>query len=314
MNNREELSVIVVDDMKFSYEYIKRALNREGYEDIRVAGSAHEALALLQQKPADVVLADWVMPQMDGLELTDRIRHIDEENNHYTYVILLTAKDNNEAIIEAFDRGVDDFLTKPPDNKELAARIHAAGRIANMQNGLLDTIESMRQDTEKRVTIDALTGLGNRLDAERRFGELLQLVITRGGAVCCGYLSLTHHEALVEQYGLDAYDEVLIGVGRRLQRMVRPGDIVARISDHEFVIGMHYLDATQIRGKTFKRVMQSVNLRPVKTERGFVNVSGAMGMCCIKEGQTLISAESLMECAGKKVEISVRTGCTEVAV
>jgi len=314
VSNREELSIVVVDDMKFSYEYIKRALGKEGYEDIRVAGSAPEALELLQQRPTDVLLADWVMPEMDGLALTDRIRQIDEENNHYTYVVLLTAKEDTDSLIEAFERGVDDFLTKPPDRKELAARIHAAGRIANMQNGLLDTIESMRRDTEKHITIDALTGLGNRLDAERRFDELLHLVVTRGGAVCCGYLSMQHKESMLEQYGEQACEEVLIGIARRLRRMVRPGDIVARLSDHEFVVGMYYLDDRQIRGKTFKRVMQAVNLRPIKTVNGFVTVTGGMGMCCIRQGQTLISAESLMECAGKKVDVSVKTGCTEVAV
>lgn len=314
MSNRDELAIVVVDDMKFSYEYIRRALGRQGYEDVRVAGSASEALTLLEQRPADVLLADWVMPEMDGLALTDRIRQIDEENNHYTCIILLTARDDTDSVIEAFDRGVDDFLTKPPDQQELAARIHAAGRIANMQNGLLDSIERLRRDSEKCVTIDALTGLGNRLDAERRFDELLQLVASRGGAVCCGYLSLVKSTDVLEKHGRDAFEDILKGVARRIQRMVRPGDIVARLSDHEFVIGMYYLDSNQVRGKTFKRVMQAVNLRPVKTGTGFVSVTTAMSMCCIREGQTLISAESLMDCAAKKIEISVKTGCTEVAV
>lgn len=314
VNYREELAIVVVDDMKFSYEFIRRALNNQGYGDIRVAGSAIEALKLLEERPADVLLADWVMPEMDGLALADRIRQIDEESNHYTCIILLTARDDTDSVIEAFDRGVDDFLTKPPDKQELAARIHAAGRIATMHNGLLDSIENLRRDAEKRITIDALTGLGNRLDAERRFEELLQLVVTRGGAVCCGYMSLMHSDELREKYGHDAYDDILIGVSRRLRRMVRPGDIVSRLSDNEFVVGMYYLDSSQVRGKTFKRVMQAVNLRPLKTGSGFVSVQSAMSMCCIREGQTLITAEALMDCAGKKIDVSVKTGCTEVAV
>jgi diguanylate cyclase (GGDEF)-like protein len=172
----------------------------------------------------------------------------------------------------------------------------------------------MRRDSEKRVTIDALTGLGNRLDAERRFEELLQLVVSRGGAVCCGYMSLMHGAKLLEQHGRDVYDDILIGVARRLRRMVRPGDVVARLSDHEFVVGMYYLDGTQVRGKTFKRVMQAINLRPIKTAAGFINVHTAMAMCCLREGQTVISAEKLMDCAGEKIDISIKTGCTEVAV
>lgn len=312
--NREELSIVVVDDMKFNCEYIRRALSGEGYEDIRVASSASEALELLEQRSADVLLADWIMPEMDGLELTDRIRQIDEENNHYTCILLLTARDGIDAVIEAFDRGVDDYLTKPPNKQELAARIYAAGRIANMQNGLLDTMQTVRREYEQRITVDQLTGLGNRLDAERRFTDLLQLVAHRGGAVCCGYLSLNVSEAVRLKHGEAVYEEILCSIAKRLSRTVRPADVVARISDTEFVVGMYYQDSSQIRGKTFKRIMQAINLRPVKTVNGYLNVTAAMGLCCSREGHVVESAEALMDCAGKKVEISRRTGCSEVAV
>lgn len=314
VSNREELAIVVVDDMKFSCEFIRRALDAEGYGDIRVAGSAEEALELIRQRPADVILADWVMPEMDGLELTAHVRQVDEENNRYTSVILLTARDDIESVIEAFDRGVDDYLTKPPNKQELAARIYAAGRLVSQHNGLLDRIEGLRRDAANRTTIDGLTGLGNRLDAERRFDELLQLVLNRGGAVCCGFLSITDSAPLLEKHGTAVYDEILVSVARRLQRLVRPGDVVARISDSEFVVGMHYIDDSHVRGKTFKRIMQGINLRPIKTESGYVNVTSAMAMCCNREGQTLITAEALMDCAAKKIPVSVKTGCTEVAV
>ncbi len=311
---REELAIVIVDDMKFSCEFLRRALNTEGYGDIRVAGSAMDALMQLAERPADVLLADWIMPQMDGLQLTDRVRQLDEETNHYTCIIILTARDTIESVIEAFDRGVDDYLSKPPDKAELAARIHAGGRIATLQNGLLDTIETLRQDASKRSTIDMLTGLGNRLDAERRFNELLKLVVTRGGAVCCGFISLTGHAELLEAYGRVVYEELLIGIARRLHRLVRPGDLIARISDFEFVVGMHYLDTHQAKAKNYKRIMQGINLRPLKSSKGFVTVNVALAMCCNREGQTIIPAEALIECAAKKIPISVKTGCTEVAI
>ncbi len=311
---REELAIVIVDDMKFSYEFLRRALDKEGYSDIRVAGSAADAIKQLAERHADVLLADWVMPEMDGLELTDRVRQLDEESNHYTCVIILTARDTVESVMEAFDRGVDDYVSKPPDKQELAARIHAGGRIAALQNELLDTIERLRQDAAKSSTIDRLTGLGNRLDAERRFNDLLKLVVTRGGAVCCGLLSLTRSEELLKEYGSEAYKEVLVGIARRLNRLIRPGDLVARISDFEFVVGMHYLDSQQARPKNYKRIMQGINLRPIKTSAGYVTVNVAMAMCCNREGQTIIPAEALLDCAAKKIPVSVKTGCTEVAV
>lgn len=311
---REELAIVIVDDMKFSCEFLRRALNKEGYGDIRVAGSAADALQQLTERHADVLLADWVMPEMDGLQLTDRVRQLDEETNHYTCVIILTARDTIESVIEAFDRGVDDYVSKPPDKQELAARVHAAGRIAALQNGLLDTIEKLRRDAGKRSTIDSLTGLGNRLDAERRFNELLKLVVTRGGAVSCGFISVVRHSELLEEYGRQVYEELLVGIARRLYRLVRPGDLIARLSDFEFVVGMHYLDSHQAKPKNYKRIMQGINLRPIKTSAGYITVNVAVAMCSNTEGQTIIPAEALMDCAAKKIPISIKTGCTEVAI
>ena len=318
MNNiaksREELSIIVVDDMKFNCEFIRKSLHDEGYGDVRVAVSAQEALEHLGQRPADVLLADWVMPEMDGLELADQVRQIDEEKNRYTCILLLTARDDTDSVIEAFDRGVDDYLVKPPNKQELAARIYAAGRIATLQNGLLDAMEAMRESYESRITIDQLTGLGNRLDAERRFGELIDMVESRGGAACCGFFSLNDSGALLAEHGEEAYREILKSIAIRLGRVVRPNDVVARVSDAEFVIGMYYQDEGQLRVKSFKRILQAVNLRPIKTSRGFISVNGAMSVSCSRKGHLYENAEELMEAAAQKVESARAAGSSDIAV
>lgn len=311
---REDLSIIVVDDMKFNCEFIRKGLRGEGYSDIRIALGAGEALAQLEERPAEVLIADWVMPDMDGLALTDRVRQIDEEQNRYTCVILLTGRDDAESIIEAFERGVDDYLTKPPIKQELAARVYAAGRIANMQNGLLDAVSSLRDSYQNHVTIDPSTGLGNRLDAERRLGELLEMVESRGGAACCALFRISDSEGLRQQYGESIYDEIVKSVATRLRRVIRPTDVAARISESEFAIGMYYQDETQIRVKTFERIMQTINLRPVKTAKGFISISGAMAVSYSRKGHLCESVEELMESAVKKIKLSQDTADNKVAI
>ena len=91
-----QLSILVVDDAKFSSVMIGRALTKAGYEDIRFANSASAALELIEQRPANVLLADWLMPEMDGLELTAQVRQQDEMSDHYTYIILLTGRDGQD--------------------------------------------------------------------------------------------------------------------------------------------------------------------------------------------------------------------------
>ena len=91
----------------------------------------HISLQLLEQRPASVLLADWLMPEIDGLELTARVRQLDETADHYTYIILLTGKEGENVLGEAFDRGVDDFISKAAMNEQLVPRVYAADRLCN---------------------------------------------------------------------------------------------------------------------------------------------------------------------------------------
>ena len=71
----KDLSIIIVDDLQFSRIVVKTALKKAGYNGVRMADSATEALTMIEQQPADVVLADWMMPEMNGLELCRKIRN-----------------------------------------------------------------------------------------------------------------------------------------------------------------------------------------------------------------------------------------------
>jgi len=133
---KEELSVIVVDDLQFSREVVKSGLTKSGFSDIRTASSGDEALFLLNQRRANVVLADFWMPGMNGLEVTDLIRRWDENNDRYTGIVLLTAEDTAASIVVAFDRGVDDFVSKSASQFELSARVYGAAQTAHKQNEL----------------------------------------------------------------------------------------------------------------------------------------------------------------------------------
>ncbi len=99
-----QLGILVVDDAKFSSVMIGRVLNKAGYRDVRFASSAQDALRQLAERPTHVLLADWLMPEMDGLQLTARVRQLDGGSGHYTYIILLTGRDGVEVLAQAFDQ------------------------------------------------------------------------------------------------------------------------------------------------------------------------------------------------------------------
>jgi len=127
--------VLVVDDSRAQRRVLAASLARQGFEVVD-AESGEEALRHIAAEPFDLILSDWMMPGMDGLELCVRVRALPLEN--YVYFILLTSKNEKGAVARGLDKGADDFLLKPVNGDELRARIKAGDRILKMERELFE--------------------------------------------------------------------------------------------------------------------------------------------------------------------------------
>jgi PleD family two-component response regulator len=275
------LSILVVDDAKFSSAMIGRALSQAGYQNVRFASSASEALQLLEAEPVRVLLADWLMPEMDGLELTARVRQLDESGDHYTYVILLTGKEGDNVLAEAFDRGVDDIVCKATMNEQLVPRVRAADRLCNTLQRLLVENRLLTQNItslEERNLVDSATGLGNLRYLRQKLGDSIRQVESRGGAVC--YLLIGIPELLdPHRQRIPALQqELLHGIGRRLQQLVRPLDVLARIDDQHFGLITLLSDLQECSPSSFRRLHEGLNLKAFKTSEGFITLKAGIGL------------------------------------
>jgi len=278
MSNKD-LSIIIVDDLQFSRIVVKTALKKAGYNGVRMADSATEALSMLSQKSADVVLADWMMPEMDGLELTQLIRQRDEEKGTYTAIILFTAHDGVEYLVKAFDHGVDDYLCKPPNPQELAARVNAAARVAALQNDLLETSRQLQQtidNLEKMALVDELTGAGNEQFLLKNLKAHLLEASTRRGGVCLALIELCELDSISDVHGQFIVDEILVSQHRRLRRAVRPTDVVARVDNNIFAIIMHHTKVKDYKPSSIERVLTMINNRDYKTTAGNLSITGCI--------------------------------------
>ena len=315
MKNKD-LSIVIVDDLQFSRIVVKTALKKAGYDGVRLADSATRALAMLQEQPADVVLADWIMPEMDGLELTDRIRQRDEEAGTYTAIILFTANEGIDLLVKAFEHGVDDYLRKPPNPQELAARVNAAARIALMQNDLLETSRQM-EDTIRRLEevamIDPLTGAGNQRLLKSQLKSHLLEASSRNGGVCLGILVIDQLRQIREKHGVDIANEILIGMQRRLRRSVRPTDTVARMEGDLFAVLMRYTHLDNYKQSAVERVREGINQRPLKTSVDDLAVSASMGVVYYRGDEELISAKEMINRAMGKLGEAIDMGHDSVA-
>lgn len=125
--------ILVVDDSRAQRRVLAAQLGRQGYEVLE-AESGSAALEVVRSEQIDLVLSDWMMPEMDGLEFCRAFRAMPRSS--YGYFILLTSKSEKGAVAEGLDVGADDFLTKPVNGEELRARIAAGDRILRMEREL----------------------------------------------------------------------------------------------------------------------------------------------------------------------------------
>ncbi|WP_006787476.1 diguanylate cyclase [Thiorhodospira sibirica] len=300
-----ELSIIVVDDTRYSRTVLQNTLQRIGYTDIRPAASAKEALAMMEERLADVVLADWFMPEMDGLELTQVIRQRDEERHHYTSILLFTAEEGDAQMLKAFVHGVDDYLTKPISDLQLTARLHAAGRIAALQNTLLETtsaLTSANRLLEHFSTQDPLTGLANRRAVNKRLEALLLESQAREGGLCIALVDIDHFTDVNREHGHSIGDEVLSGLGKRLRLVVRPTDLVARLNGGQFAVVMQIRDPEQFNHAVFERILTSISREPIRTSEADIRITVSIGVHDYYHGQPMQTIHVLMNHAEENLK------------
>ena len=147
------MRVLVAEDEAVSQRVLERTLTGWGYEVIVCSDGAEAWDALQSEKTPELAVLDWMMPEVDGLELCRRIRASPELMS--TYIVLLTAKDGREDIIRGLNAGADDYVCKPIDSAELRARVRVGERVVDLQNQRIER-ETMRYVRELESTVTEL--------------------------------------------------------------------------------------------------------------------------------------------------------------
>jgi len=203
-------TLLLVDDEEMNRDALSRRLARKGYT-VLTADSGPRALELVDTHRVDAVLLDVMMPGMSGIET---LRHLRKVRSVVDLpVIMVTAKDRNEDVVEALDLGANDYVTKPINFDVALARIRT-------------------QVTARRV--DPLTGLPNRLMFSDRLERLLARNATQAGdrpGFAVFFLDVDRFKNVNDTLGHQAGDELLTGIVQRLKESLRATDVVARVED-----------------------------------------------------------------------------------
>src|SRR5580658_6953759 len=231
----QPFTVLAVDDSPIYRKLVEQSLSQEGYT-LLFAKDGREALDLFAEHQPAVVITDWEMPDIEGLELCKRIRR--DFQGVYSHLILLTSNANKEQVVEGLAAGADDYLTKPFHSGELVARVAVGRRIAALHR----EIQAKNHLLEEMALTDALTGLPNRRAVDVWASRELSAAARHDFAFWVVMADLDSFKKVNDTYGHDAGDSVLKTFAEILKTHTRQSDLCARLGGEEFLVMMTHSD------------------------------------------------------------------------
>jgi two-component system cell cycle response regulator len=271
-SGEQQIRVLVGDDSAVSRKLVEQTLSEKRYSLV-FAKSGRETVDLFAEHHPALVIVDWIMPDLTGIEICKHIRSKKQES--YTYIILLTGKSGKESVVEGLAAGADDYLTKPFDPEELIARVGVGLRIMELQR----EIEVKNAMLQELALTDPLTGLPNRRAIEEWAARQLSGAARHGFSFWVALADLDNFKTVNDTHGHDAGDTVLKAFSQILKSKSRRSDICGRIGGEEFLFVLTHADKEDAR-----RVIECVRSELEATKFVFngnsMTVTVSFGLAC----------------------------------
>ncbi|MEN9228621.1 MAG: response regulator [Gloeomargarita sp. HHBFW_bins_205] len=274
-SRHDPVHILVIDDSMVVRELIAQYLEEGGYI-LETAANGEEAWAAICESPPDLIISDWSMPGISGIELCRRVKS-DPQLQHI-YFLMLTAREDAADRVLGLDTGADEFICKPIDAEELRARIRAALRVRQLTRSLMEANQRLKDQYHLLASmslIDEETGVLNERAFRTALPGLLRQIGERPpeGPIDENYvlyyrygslwlLQVDDWPAWESQYRPEVRRQVLTVVARRLQSRSLPGSLLYRVETAQFACVT--LGLTPQRAYEFGRVLrQAIAEHPV---------------------------------------------------
>ncbi len=301
------MRLLIADDDPVSRRLLARTVEEMGHEVIAVQDGL-EAWTVLQQESIHLVIADWMMPEMDGLDLVRRIRATTRDR--YIYVILLTSRNEKSDVIDGLAAGADDYIVKPFDREELLFRIRSGERVVRLEEALAERNRQLAM----MALVDGLTGIGNRRSFDDQFHRTFSQAVRYHNPLGVVMVDIDHFKRYNDTLGHEAGDEALRRVARCLAAGVRASDAVFRYGGEEFVVLLPETradGAREVAQRLVDRVRAEGIPHPENPPHRVVTISA--GVAAFEPGM-LLDEQELLKAADDALYEAKRAGRDRVVV
>jgi len=270
---KNEFPVLIAEDNPVSRKLLEKTLVKAGYEVVCME-NGRKALEKFNDRFFPIVLTDWMMPEMDGVQLCRAIRANVSAASGYVFIILLTAKDSKGDIITGLEGGADDYLTKPFHPGELIARLNTARRILELEKSL----RKANKEIKILSITDPLTRAYNRAYLNDHLPQEIKRSIRYNRPFSLILCDIDHFKKVNDTLGHLAGDQALKKAVESIRKSIRSDvDWIARFGGEEFMI---ILPETDIKGATLlgERLRAEISRIAIEFEGKKTSITASFGV------------------------------------
>jgi len=314
----EPLKILAVDDDPMTLTGLKKMLE-DGGKKVYTADNGDDALSMALETLPDMIITDWRMPKVNGIDLCRIIRST--SLTKHIYIIMLTGKESDDEHIQALDAGADDFVVKPFTPRVLAARTNSGERIIRFQQKIRHDHEVIQKyaarlaaanrKLETMAMTDALTGLPNRRSALNRLHEEVSESRRHNTPLSCIIIDIDHFKLINDGFGHDVGDRVLKEIADIFSTTARSYDMVSRIGGEEFLVICARSALAESR-QLAERLRQAIHTMQLNFEDNIIKTTVSLGVASWSEEMT--SGEDMTKAADRALYRAKQLGRNRVEI
>ena len=312
------LRILVATDCQINQKILVKKLTANGHT-VTCASDGRQALAMAVDTEAQLIISDWEMPEMDGLELCRTLRSSPQLS--HIHFIIMTSNEGNEQLVEAFDAGINYYLSKPLNHQILTALLRGAAReVANREEVQRQKNELRRTNAEVSISNralktmameDQLTGLPNRRAGLEALDKAWSKSKRDGDSLLVMIMDIDHFKAVNDTYGHEAGDDVLRHTADAMKAAVRDYDEICRFGGEEFLVVCPGA-GIEVAAQVGNRIRQAVEKNHVETDEFSGGVTISIGAAVLED--SVESPKDLVKLADEALYAAKEAGRNKVCI